>query len=602
MGTAAGGTCFVAGRCDTEKYVQDVNATNMCGHNDWRMPTYRELQGLVRFVGSGDSDTSVDTMQWPLAMLKQACARLLATPSYTGAVSRSQLGVTGACETPQWRVVAFNWAPLAYGGIDRLPHFAYGEAAHLGELVGKEIVKASTKYSFVHLIAHSAGSKLVHEMARVLRLDGVNAPKIHTTFLDAFCPNQFSCDYGRHSDWADSYFDDHDVTPIETMETRTTLCNAANFNVSKTLIESPSSSTFAVWAARHGWPYQCYVNSASTGVVSDPSFNVSCLGKAAGDIGYGLSYGGSGATDVSAFILDRTTSYKKGSLQTQSGPLTFSVPKQACDSTVFAAAVTGVSATVGTAISWIKTVVGVGVPSPTSTCASSAFIPPSNAGSTPVTLGTCLTSTVKSAPVLKAADSENLAAWSALTVTTSRRTNQLRFSLQFTAPADGLLTAYVDEQQVYRTTHAVRGDGVFDTGFFDVPAMERGAHTVSFRLDALESAQAAVAVSAIQVGAAALCDLDVDGDGAMTVARDGALLLRYLMGFRGDALTAGLGVTDANAAQAIADYVGSAVQFDVFGRSSSTPLATTDGLVLLRLMLGMADDVLMNGIAVPSGA
>jgi hypothetical protein len=47
-GTASGGTCFVTGRCDTEKFVQDVNATNMCGHSDWRMPTYRELQGLVR--------------------------------------------------------------------------------------------------------------------------------------------------------------------------------------------------------------------------------------------------------------------------------------------------------------------------------------------------------------------------------------------------------------------------------------------------------------------------------------------------------------------------------------------------------------------------
>lgn len=88
----------------------------------------------------------------------------------------------------------------------------------------------------------------------------------------------------------------------------------------------------------------------------------------------------------------------------------------------------------------------------------------------------------------------------------------------------------------------------------------------------------------------------------MSVARDGALLLRYLMGFRGDALTAGLGISDVNAAQAIADYVGSAVQFDVFGRSSSAPLATTDGLVLLRLMLGMPDDALLSGVSLPSGA
>jgi hypothetical protein len=48
VGTANGGTCFAAGRCDIEKFVQDVNAATMCGKSDWRMPSYRELQGLVK--------------------------------------------------------------------------------------------------------------------------------------------------------------------------------------------------------------------------------------------------------------------------------------------------------------------------------------------------------------------------------------------------------------------------------------------------------------------------------------------------------------------------------------------------------------------------
>ena len=48
FGTASNGTCATAGRCDTEKFVQDVNAVGMCGHSDWRMPTFRELHGLVR--------------------------------------------------------------------------------------------------------------------------------------------------------------------------------------------------------------------------------------------------------------------------------------------------------------------------------------------------------------------------------------------------------------------------------------------------------------------------------------------------------------------------------------------------------------------------
>jgi hypothetical protein len=48
-GMASGGTCLTAGRCDTEKYVDDVNAAGLCGANDWRMPTVRELLSIVHY-------------------------------------------------------------------------------------------------------------------------------------------------------------------------------------------------------------------------------------------------------------------------------------------------------------------------------------------------------------------------------------------------------------------------------------------------------------------------------------------------------------------------------------------------------------------------
>ena len=49
-GTSGG--CNTANRCDTEKFVQDVNTINMCAHSDWRVPTLRELNGLVRLGNS----------------------------------------------------------------------------------------------------------------------------------------------------------------------------------------------------------------------------------------------------------------------------------------------------------------------------------------------------------------------------------------------------------------------------------------------------------------------------------------------------------------------------------------------------------------------
>ncbi|MBB1077630.1 DUF1566 domain-containing protein [Rhodoferax sp. 4810] len=47
-GTPNGGSCYASGSgCDTEKYVNDVNAARLCGFNDWRMPTIKELAGII---------------------------------------------------------------------------------------------------------------------------------------------------------------------------------------------------------------------------------------------------------------------------------------------------------------------------------------------------------------------------------------------------------------------------------------------------------------------------------------------------------------------------------------------------------------------------
>jgi hypothetical protein len=62
-GIASGGTCFQANRCDTEKFVQDVNAApGLCGATDWRMPTVKELESIADF---GRFMPSVDPTYFP---------------------------------------------------------------------------------------------------------------------------------------------------------------------------------------------------------------------------------------------------------------------------------------------------------------------------------------------------------------------------------------------------------------------------------------------------------------------------------------------------------------------------------------------------------
>jgi len=99
------------------------------------------------------------------------------------------------------------------------------------------------------------------------------------------------------------------------------------------------------------------------------------------------------------------------------------------------------------------------------------------------------------------------------------------------------------------------------------------------------------------------CALDINGDSAVTAQEDGVLLARYLLGLRGAALVADvtLGAGRPNAA-AVEAFIGSGSQYDVFGRPVAAANVMQDSAVLLRLMLGVPDSGLLNGIAVPAGA
>ena len=56
--------CYDPTRCDTEKFVADVNSAGLCGHSDWRLPTRTELLSIVdfsRFAPAIDTNYFPDT-------------------------------------------------------------------------------------------------------------------------------------------------------------------------------------------------------------------------------------------------------------------------------------------------------------------------------------------------------------------------------------------------------------------------------------------------------------------------------------------------------------------------------------------------------------
>ncbi len=65
VGTNSGGTCATPGRCDTEKFLADVNAgAGLCGATNWRMPTKNELISIVD-AGRYNADPAIDPTYFP---------------------------------------------------------------------------------------------------------------------------------------------------------------------------------------------------------------------------------------------------------------------------------------------------------------------------------------------------------------------------------------------------------------------------------------------------------------------------------------------------------------------------------------------------------
>jgi uncharacterized repeat protein (TIGR01451 family) len=127
------------------------------------------------------------------------------------------------------------------------------------------------------------------------------------------------------------------------------------------------------------------------------------------------------------------------------------------------------------------------------------------------------------------------------------------------------------------------------TVFTDDPAVAGTANATAFVVGA--AAQGPIGGS-----------LDIDGNGACDALTDGVLVLRYLFGLTGSALTAGAvgpGAKRTSASQIIAYLDGIRATLDIDGNGSVAALG--DGLLIMRYMFGMRGETMIAGV-VGSGA
>jgi lysyl endopeptidase len=91
---------------------------------------------------------------------------------------------------------------------------------------------------------------------------------------------------------------------------------------------------------------------------------------------------------------------------------------------------------------------------------------------------------------------------------------------------------------------------------------------------------------------------DIDGNGTVDAATDGVIIMRYMLGLRGDALIAGVLGSGAtrNTAKLITDYLQTLnAQMDVDGDGAAR--ASTDALLIMRYMRSVRGSALMKGAA-----
>lgn len=598
---------------------------------------------------------------WPDALVRRFCGRIGGTvQTEIAAADKTISGVSAWCMQGGWLVAGYNWHQDARitgneSSVARLPSEALVNAKRHGQDFAQLLKDVGITPIFVQAIGHSAGSGFVEEYLGVFKAMAT-PPTRHATFLDAYCPDILAgCNYGESATWAEQYVDRRTVGDGTLLFTNETLANAYNFDV--TDLDPVSEYDGELDAvAFHAFPYRVYVQSASS-LPLDPAWGgvrTNVIGAPLSALPRGLTssaaitsyYNGVSLTYPRGFrcvvrgtneAASATSCLIRNSAASTSGTTSPVAPTQTPSTTSYCGDSVNLGVTTSAGFAAILQTCGLSAPSAAPAKAIAA-------------------ASVNAASVVAVASARS-------SVITSSASNQIDVSYTYVAGAGATtIRMYLDDGLVFARTLRVTDVGRSFSERIPLAVLSAGQHyfqsvvttdsvtqarvdltSVNFALreantsgvcgrqNGITSAAkptelcAAGQPSAVSSGTAwtwscgglgasassancsapvASCSLDVDGDGLATPAIDGVILMRYLMGFKGAALTAGLTIPGPRSNhQRIEEYLASPAMFDVFGRISAGAVpGTVDGLILGRVMAQQPDAGLLQGVAVPAGA
>ena len=398
-----------------------------------------------------------------------------------------------------WDVLPYNWTDdcgrlTVLTALTPIP--TASAAASMGFSHGLTLGKAigAKGYSHVHLIGHSAGAALITAAAKAIRIEatvlGVQAPKIHCTYLDAFVPPGIffggmnaQTMYGADADFADQYFAKSFLNDITDDWTASVLTNALNMNVSAAVTDYPCDPLYYPICA-HSWPVHLY-----RGTVNDQYLCLNGLVPMLHDLskehftlaGDWLSYVNGLPQGPPNYVLICQNGVAGGGSESDEPEM---VPYSRIDSPLNLAVL-------GANVSAVAAV------------------------------------TIAASSVILTTEPSSDQAWVNFEFTTTQTINQLSLTVDFNqaGTAVGLFTAYMDGKRIGRAdepSYLIDGTPVV---YFMGENAAAGTHVLSFRLDDQAPGGSTVQVSGIATGYGAYVPVgDINGDGIVNGADISALL------------------------------------------------------------------------------
>jgi hypothetical protein len=354
-----------------------------------------------------------------------------------------------------WDVGYVDWISRAW---TVKPSTAFANAEEASVQIYEQV---KGKYKYVHLIAHSAGSRLVDDLVTRFKLEST-PPTVHETLLDAYNPNGNINEFGCQANWAESYVDMRSPDFVDSLwNTNLTLTGALNIDV--TAADPTQTSGVTDIQRVHAWPYNWY---AGTVIPQSQLFGFSRSreGGLTSLPSHGAANSGTGRGDRVCLAASGQP-YDCPAVTTGPTPVGSSQCSINLDS-------------LGQAIAdWLVS----NETSPT--------------GTVDITNG--------AADFLLRTGSP---AWVKLNVNIPQSVDTLEFGFHFSsgAGARGFLSVLVDGQLVFARQEEFAGSTKSSSGLVPLGHLGPGQHWVSFRLDPMSAVQSEVSISDIRIGTGVL--------------------------------------------------------------------------------------------------